>query len=60
MYASRLFFLLSRRVGLSASPVRRLFGVGWALAVEVWYFFLTYVVFGGWVWGVWGGHGTCN
>lgn len=36
---SLFFFFFSRRVGLSASPVRRLFGVGWALAVEIWYFF---------------------
>lgn len=43
MYASYLFFsLFFCRVGLSASPVRRLFGVGWALAVEIWDFYFLF------------------
>lgn len=42
------------RVELSASPVRRLLGVCWALAVEIRFFFLLF--FGGWV----GGLGVCN
>ena len=39
---SFFFLLLFCRVGLSASPVRRLFGVGWALAVEIWDFYFLF------------------
>lgn len=55
MYASLFFFFFLFLSGWAFRfPREAAFGVGWALAVEIWYFFVCY-------WGLsLGGYGTCN